>query len=79
MKNTTHQNTVISPAGEKQLIRAAQITAFLSELLTNNAMSGSRTVSCEGMAVVMECLSDQMELIIGESSLMNKEIKNEHS
>lgn len=79
MKNTPYQNTVISPAGEKQLIRAAQITVFLSELLVSNAMSGSRTVSCEGMAAVMECLSDQMEQIIGESSLMNKEIKNEQS
>ncbi|MBD2795709.1 hypothetical protein ID856_04060 [Xenorhabdus sp. 18] len=72
MTNTTHKNAVISATGEKQLLRVAQMTAFLAELLNN---SEGRPISSEGMAVVMECLSEQVELIIEESSLMNRDIK----
>ncbi|CDH00937.1 hypothetical protein [Xenorhabdus bovienii] len=75
MRNTTHQNMVISSTGEKQLLRVAQMTTFLSELLTSSDINGSRHVSSEGMAAVMECLAEQVEQIIIESSLMNKDIK----
>lgn len=75
MKNNPLRNTVISPTGEKQLLRAAQIATFLSDLLEANVISGSRHVSSEGMAAVMECLAEQVEQVITESSLMNKDIK----
>ncbi|MGJ0625116.1 hypothetical protein [Xenorhabdus bovienii] len=75
MKNTIYQNTVLSATGEKQLLRVAQVTEFLSELLNNSSINGARHVSSEGMAAVMECLAEQVELIIHESSLMNKDIK----
>lgn len=74
MKNNPLRNTVISPAGEKQLLRAAQIASFLSDLLGANVKSGSPHVSSEGMAAVMECLAEQVEQVITESSLMNKDI-----
>ncbi|MBE8597285.1 hypothetical protein [Xenorhabdus sp. BG5] len=72
MKNTVHQNTVISATGEKQLLRVAMMTSFFSELLNNSSLSH---VSSAGMAAVMECLSEQVEIIIEESSMMNKDIK----
>ncbi|EMC8780810.1 hypothetical protein ACPS97_001189 [Providencia rettgeri] len=74
MKNNPLRNTVISPAGEKQLLRAAQIASFLSDLLEASVISGSPHVSSEGMAAVMECLAEQVEQVITESSLMNKDI-----
>ncbi|ENA0807916.1 hypothetical protein ACN3ZE_003836 [Providencia rettgeri] len=74
MKNNPLRNTVISPTGEKQLLRAAQIASFLSDLLEANVISGSHHVSSEGMAAVMECLAEQVEQVITESSLMNKDI-----
>ncbi|MBW3115777.1 hypothetical protein AB7W80_08445 [Providencia rettgeri] len=73
--NKNSKNIAISPAGEKQLLRAAQMTTFLSDLLTASAISGSRHISSEGMAAVMECLAEQVEQVITESSLMNKDIK----
>lgn len=75
MKNTNHINTVISASGEKQLLRAAQMTSFLSELLIASSINGQRHVSSEGMAAMMECLAEQVEFVISESSLMNKDIK----
>ncbi|EGT3586656.1 TPA: hypothetical protein SMO99_000465 [Proteus mirabilis] len=76
MKNGLSQLTTLSSAGEKQLIRTAQVTAFISELLVSHSMTGSEVVSCEGMGALMECLSEQMESIIQESSLMTEEIKS---
>ena len=74
MKNLFHKNVSLSPTGEKQLLRAAQMTSFLSDLLEANVISGSPYVSSEGMAAVMECLAEQVEQVITESSLMNKDI-----
>ncbi|MEQ1975699.1 hypothetical protein [Xenorhabdus sp. SGI240] len=72
MKSTIHKNTVISANAEKQLLRVALMTECLAELLNNGA---GKCISSEGMAAVMECLSEKVELIIEESSLMNRDIK----
>ncbi|CDM92065.1 hypothetical protein [Xenorhabdus bovienii] len=72
MKNTPHKNAVISATAESELLRVAQMTACFAELLNNSA---GRHISSEGMAAVMECLSEKVELIIEESSLMNEDIK----
>ncbi len=46
MKNTNHiNNTVISASGEKQLLRAAQMTSFLSELLIASSINGTSVMS----------------------------------
>ncbi|MBI6528322.1 hypothetical protein JEP40_04130 [Proteus vulgaris] len=76
MKHIINRNVVLSQEGERTLIRTAQATAFISDLLISHSMTGSKLVSCEGMTALMECLSEQMESIIQESSLMNEEIKS---
>ncbi|WP_311748965.1 hypothetical protein [Proteus terrae] len=76
MKQIINRNVVLSQEGERTLIRTAQATTFISDLLISHSMTGSELISCEGMIALMECLSEQMESIIQESSLMNEEIKS---
>lgn len=76
MKHIINRNVVLSQEGERTLIRTAQATAFISDLLISHSMTGSELISCEGMIALMECLSEQMESIIQESSLMTEEIKS---
>lgn len=73
------QATTLTELGENRLIRVAQATTFLAELLNSNRMGGQRAISAEGIAALIECLAEQMESVVAESSLMMEVKSNDHN
>lgn len=73
------QATTLTELGENRLIRVAQATTFLAELLNSNRMGGQRAISAEGIAALIECLAEQMESVVAESSFMMEVKSNDHN
>lgn len=73
------QPMTLTEQGENRLIRVAQATTFLAELLNSNRIGGQATLSAEGIAALVECLAEQMESVVAESSLMMEVQSNDHN
>lgn len=72
MSLLTNENYIctLSEAGENRLLRAAQASEFLADVLAVPAVNGSRTVSAEGAAAIMACIAEQLEGVVRETSTM---------
>lgn len=69
----TNHGCTLTEAGESRLLRAALASEFLADILSVPALSGSRTVSAEGVAAIMACIADQLEGVVRETSTMKGE------
>ncbi|MGR7211639.1 hypothetical protein ACU617_11000 [Klebsiella aerogenes] len=63
----------LSETGENRLLRIAQASEFLAEILSMPVMSGTKTVSAEGTAALMACIAEQLEGVVKETSTMKGE------
>lgn len=63
----------LSEAGENRLLRIAQASEFLAEILSMPVMSGTKTISAEGAAALMACIAKQLEGVVKETSTMKGE------
>lgn len=71
MKNHHKPACTLTEKGEDQLLRAAMASEFLVNVLQGlSASSASKSVSAEGIAALVECISLQLDGAVRESSLM---------
>ena len=69
----TKHGCTLSEVGESRLLRIAQASEFLAEILSIPVMSGTKTISAEGAAALMACIAEQLEGVVKETSTMKGE------